>query len=87
MREAGQNVAALWASLAAIYQRFGYAMTTVMRTYAVDTDDIRFFDGDGGNGRVVRVDAETARDIGESPSMPRSSPSACATSTAWERTG
>lgn len=63
MREAGQNVAALWASLAAIYQRFGYAMTTVMRTYAVDTDDIRFFDGDGGNGRVVRVDAETARDI------------------------
>lgn len=62
MREAGQNVAALWASLAAIYQRFGYAMTTVMREYAVDTQDIRFHDGDGGSGRVARVDANTAKD-------------------------
>ena len=63
MREAGQNVAALWASLAAIYQRFGYAMATVMREYAVDTGDIRFHDGDGGNGRVVRMDADAAHDV------------------------
>ncbi|MCY3812672.1 MAG: GNAT family N-acetyltransferase [Gammaproteobacteria bacterium] len=63
MREAGQNVAALWASQAAIYQRYGYAMTTVMREYAVDTQDIRFHDGDDGSGRVARVDVDTARDV------------------------
>ena len=28
MHEAGQPMAALWASQAAIYQRYGYAMTT-----------------------------------------------------------
>lgn len=59
MHTAGQHVAALWASQAAIYQRYGYAMTTVMRHYAVDTADIRFHD-DVGSGRVRRVDAETA---------------------------
>ena len=63
MREAGQDVAALWASQAAIYQRFGYAMTTVMREYAVDTQDIHFHDRDGGNGRVARVEADTARNV------------------------
>ena len=63
MREAGQHVAALWASLAAIYQRFGYAMTTVMREYAVDAPDIRFHDDDGGDGRVVRVAAGEAPDV------------------------
>ena len=63
MREAGQNVAALWASQAAIYQRYGYAMTTVMREYAVDTQDIRFHDGDDGSGRVARVEADTAKDL------------------------
>ena len=60
MRAAGQPVAALWASQAAIYQRYGYAMTTVRRHYAVDTVDIAFHDGDGGSGRVERVDAATA---------------------------
>ena len=63
MREAGQNVAALWASQAAIYQRYGYAMTTVMREYAVDTQDIRFHDGDDGTARVARVDTDTAKDV------------------------
>ena len=63
MRDAGQPVAALWASQAAIYQRYGYAMTTLRRHYAVDTADIRFHDGDGGNGRVERVDAKAAYDI------------------------
>ena len=60
MRDAEQNVAALWASLGAIYQRYGYAMTTVMREYAVDTQDVRFHDGDSGGGRVARVDADSA---------------------------
>ena len=63
MRDAGQAVAALWASQAAIYQRYGYAMTTVMRHYSVDTPDLLFHDGDTGTGRVARVDLETGYDI------------------------
>ena len=63
MREAGQNVAALWASQAAIYQRYGYAMATVLRRYTVDTVDIRFHDGDEGGGRVARVDLDEAYDV------------------------
>ena len=62
MREAGQPVAALWASQAAIYQRYGYAMATVRRHYAVDTVDLRFFDADGGSHQVGRVDAGNAYD-------------------------
>ena len=62
MREAGQPVAALWASQAAIYQRYGYAMTTVNRRYSVDTVDIAFYDGDGGAGTVERIDTAAAYD-------------------------
>lgn len=63
MRTAGQHVAALWASQAAIYQRYGYAMTTVMRYYAVDSADIRFHDDDLGSGLVRRVESETAIEL------------------------
>ena len=38
MRDRGQAVAALWASQAAIYQRYGYAMTTVQRRYETYLD-------------------------------------------------
>lgn len=40
MRARGQTVAALWASQAAIYQRFGYSMCSVRRTYEIDTVDM-----------------------------------------------
>ena len=63
MREAGQSVAALWASQAAIYQRYGYALSTLRRSYAVDTVDIAFHDGDGGTGRVERIDLGTGFDV------------------------
>ncbi len=63
MRDAGQSVAALWASQAAIYQRYGYAMGTVCRRYAIDTVDICFYDGDDGSGRVERIDLDSAYDI------------------------
>ena len=39
MRERGQTVAALWASQAAIYQRYGYSLCSVMRRYEIDTVD------------------------------------------------
>ena len=62
MRDAGQPAAALWASQAAIYQRYGYAMATVCRHYAIDTVDIRFFDDDAGAGRVERIETAAAYD-------------------------
>ncbi len=39
MREAGQWVAALWASQAAIYQRYGYSRGSLLRQYTLDTAD------------------------------------------------
>lgn len=63
MYEAGQPVAALWASQAAIYQRYGYAQTTVKRSYSIDTTDIAFFDGDGGLGNVERLDVESGYEL------------------------
>ncbi len=59
MRERGQTVAALWASQASIYQRFGYAISSVSRRYAIDTVDISFHDGDTGSSTVEWLDAET----------------------------
>ncbi len=58
MREAGQAVAALWASQAAIYQRYQFAMTTVQRSYDIDTVDIGFYDGDMGNYEVILTGPE-----------------------------
>ena len=60
MRERGQAVAALWASQAAIYQRYGYATASVLRHYEVDTADIAFFDGDEGGSRVELTDAASS---------------------------
>ena len=62
MRERGQPVSALWASQAAIYQRYGYAMASVLRSYTIDTVDIGFHDGDEGAGRVERVDVAAGYD-------------------------
>ena len=63
MRDRGQSLAALWASQAAIYQRYGYAMTTVLRSYRVDTPDIGFHDGDWGSGHVKRMSVIDAFDV------------------------
>ena len=40
MKANGQTVAALWASQAAIYQRYGYSLCAVQRRYEVDTVDL-----------------------------------------------
>jgi predicted acetyltransferase len=55
MREKDQSVAALWASQAAIYQRYGYALSSIKRCYSIDTVDIHFFDGDRGSLPVTRI--------------------------------
>ncbi len=54
-RDSGQAVAGLWASQAAIYQRYGYAAMGANRTYQVDTVDVNFTDGDNGNCPVRRL--------------------------------
>ena len=38
--EAGQSVAALWASQSAIYQRYGYSSATIQTGYRIDTADL-----------------------------------------------
>ena len=63
MRERGQAVASLWASQAAIYQRYGYAMASVLRSYRVDTPDIGFHDGDAGSSSVERLDVASGYDL------------------------
>ena len=40
MKQRGQTVAALWASQAAIYQRYGYSLCAAQRRYEVDTVDM-----------------------------------------------
>lgn len=40
-REAGQSVAALWASQAAIYQRYGYTSASTQVNYQIDSVDLR----------------------------------------------
>ena len=44
-RERGQSVAGLWASQAAIYQRYGFAPSGMNRRYDIDTADIALMDG------------------------------------------
>ncbi|MDA1075369.1 MAG: GNAT family N-acetyltransferase [Proteobacteria bacterium] len=55
MRERKQPVASLWASQAAIYQRYQYAQATQLRHYTIDTVDIVFHDGNWGTGTVART--------------------------------
>jgi predicted acetyltransferase len=51
-RAAGQSCAALFASQAAIYRRFGFSMVTEERGYTIDTVDVAFTDGDAGGATV-----------------------------------
>ena len=55
MMKNGQHVAALNATQAAIYQRYGYSEgVRNCRSYAIDTVDVRFQDGDPGSYAVGR---------------------------------
>lgn len=58
MRDRGQSVAALWASQAAIYQRYGYALASAQLAYRIDPLDVAFADGNGGAATVARVSGE-----------------------------
>jgi predicted acetyltransferase len=59
-RERGEPVAILWASEAAIYQRFGYGPATVQTNLDVVRDKVRFIRPVEPPGRVRIVDLEEA---------------------------
>lgn len=56
----GQPVAALWASMGAIYQRFGYGLASNFNSYRIDPRDVIFRESKSASGHVRRLDAETA---------------------------
>jgi predicted acetyltransferase len=63
MKNRGQTVAALWASQAAIYQRYGYSLCAVQRRYEVDTVDINLLVEPGAGYEVRREAAADAMPI------------------------
>ncbi len=65
-RERGQSVAGLWASQAAIYQRYGFSLLGANRRYCVDTVDLNFnagVDTNAGELTVRRFAGTEALDI------------------------
>ena len=63
MREAGQSVAALWASQAAIYQRYGYSRGSVLRHYSLDTADAELLTAPDLRLSVTRHQGGAAFDV------------------------
>lgn len=59
-REQAQPVAILWASMGAIYQRFGYGLASTQVEYAFDPRLAPFQFGDAPAGYTRRLPAETA---------------------------
>lgn len=55
MRERGQTVAALWASQAAIYQRYGYSMCSLQRRYELDSADATLLEPADPAYAVIRM--------------------------------
>lgn len=69
MRGRGETCCALWASQAAIYQRYGFSLVTSSRSYAVDTVDVSFADGDVGSTVVQQVPTNDATTVDALQSM------------------
>ena len=62
-RDRGQSLAILWASMGAIYQRFGYGLATSFVFYDVDPTTIGFNDGVSATGKTEVADIEGGRPI------------------------
>ena len=62
-RDRGEPVAVLWASEAAIYQRFGYGMATQQSLIEAPTDKIRFSRPIEGLGQVRIVERDEAAQL------------------------
>lgn len=59
-RERGQSLAILWASYAAIYQRFGYGPATTWCRYSFDPRLVALREQAGGRGCVERMSMDDA---------------------------
>ncbi|MEE8337777.1 MAG: GNAT family N-acetyltransferase [Dehalococcoidia bacterium] len=64
-REQGQSVAILWASMGAIYQRFGYGLGSTRVRYEIDPRYAAFEDGEPPAGSVSLMALDDAREIME----------------------
>jgi predicted acetyltransferase len=64
-RERGQAIAILWASMGAIYQRFGFGLASSNVTYEVDPRQVAFVRGDVATGSVRLHTRDEARPIFE----------------------
>ncbi len=62
MRERGQSVAGLWASQAAIYQRYGFSINNHKRRYEIDTSDIRLNESNTKALEIIRHTPSEALD-------------------------
>ena len=59
-REQGQPASILWASMGAIYQRFGYGLATTQVEYSFDPRFAGFQFGDGATGHARRLEKDEA---------------------------
>lgn len=59
-RADGQPVAALWASMGALYQRYGYGLASNFNSYQIDPRLAAFREDAPVDGYVRRMDADTA---------------------------
>ena len=64
-RDRGQSIAILWASMGAIYQRYGYGLASANVTYTVDPRRIAFAHGAPATGTVRLHPKDEARPIFE----------------------
>jgi predicted acetyltransferase len=64
-RDRGQAIAILWASLGAIYQRYGFGLASLDVTYEVHPRHVAFADGERASGTVRRHTRDEARPIFE----------------------
>ncbi|HEY7295415.1 MAG TPA: GNAT family N-acetyltransferase [Dehalococcoidia bacterium] len=67
MREQQQPVAMLWASMAAIYQRFGYGICFTRWSYELNPRELRYVDEIPIPGRVRLVKSEEAYPLLDAP--------------------
>jgi predicted acetyltransferase len=64
-RDQGQAIAILWASMGAIYQRYGFGLAATSATYEVDPRQILFAHGEPATGNVRLYPKDEARPIFE----------------------
>ena len=60
MKERDQSLAILWASMGAIYQRFGYGLSTSSNSYTVDPRFAQFQGGASAPGSIELLEKEDA---------------------------